>query len=288
MGNPEHMRIALTSVAEWNEWRSNNLRVQPDLTRIDLSSRDLRGVDFRGVGLFKANLSNANLERAILRQSIMIKTDLTGANLNGAYVYGASVWDVSLAGANQSGLIITDRDQPVITVDDLEMAQFIYLLLNHENLRRALNSVMDRGVLILGRFGGGGIEILRELAATLRELKYLPIIFDFERPRDRNFTETVQVLAGLSRFVVTDLSGPSVPQELYATVPHFKIPFVPILEEGSRPYAMFADIFEYDWVMKPVVEFRDAADLSSKVRMIVEPAEARIAKRQKLLHDLLG
>jgi hypothetical protein len=56
------------------------------------------------------------------------------------------------------------------------------------------------------------------------------MIFDFDRPDSRNYTEMVKILVGLSRFVIVDLSGPSVPQELYATIPHFKIPFVPIGE----------------------------------------------------------
>src|SRR5258708_38478353 len=99
------------------------------------------------------------------------------------------------------------------------------------------NGVKERGVLILGRFGGGGLEVLQAIAAKLREEKYLPIIFDFERPQDRNYTETVKTLAGLARFIIADLSGPSVPQELYATVPHFKIPFVPIIEASRKPYS---------------------------------------------------
>ena len=81
MGNPDHMRIILDGdVDTWNLWRRNNLRVQPDLTRIDLSGRDLSKIDFRGVGLFKANLSGCNLSEAVLRQSIAIKTDFTNAN----------------------------------------------------------------------------------------------------------------------------------------------------------------------------------------------------------------
>lgn len=78
MGNKEHMAVARRGVEEWNAWRAANLRVQPDLTRVDLSGYDLTGVDFRGVGLFKANLSAARLVRANLRQSILIKTDSRG------------------------------------------------------------------------------------------------------------------------------------------------------------------------------------------------------------------
>jgi hypothetical protein len=101
-------------------------------------------------------------------------------------VYGASVWNAKLEGAKQDNLIITPHGEPPITVDDLEIAQFIYLLLNHKKLRNVLNAVTERGVLLLGRFGGGGLEVLHALAARLREEKYLPIIFDFDRPYDRN------------------------------------------------------------------------------------------------------
>src|SRR5262249_27447441 len=147
-----------------------------------------------------------------------------------------------------------------------------------------LNAVTKRGVLILGRFGGGGVEVLRELGEALRQSGYLPMIFEFERPEDRNYTETVRTLAGLARFVVADLSGPSVPQELYATVPHLKIPFVPILEEGKRPYAMFADLLEYPWVLNPIVEFDSIPQLIQKLPdEIVSPAEMRIETRQAKL-----
>ena len=117
-------------------------------------------------------------------------------------------------------MIITHWDEANVKVDDIQVAQFIYLLLKFENLRNVLNAVTKRGVLILGRFGGGGLEVLRELGEGLRRCDYLPMIFEFERPEDRNYTETIRTLAGLARFVVVDLSGPSVPQELYATVPH--------------------------------------------------------------------
>jgi hypothetical protein len=133
-------------------------------------------------------------------------------------------------------LIVTPPSEATFVVDNLEVAQFIYLLLNHKKLRDVFNTMTERGVLILRRFGGGGLEVLQAIAAKLREEKYLPIIFDFERPQDRNYTETVKTLAGLARFVIADLSGPSVPQEPYATIPHFKIPFVPIIEASRKPF----------------------------------------------------
>lgn len=192
-----------------------------------------------------------------------------------------------LEGAKQDNLIITPPGEPTIAVDDLEVAQFFYLLLNHQKLRNVLNAVTERGVLLLGRFGGGGLEVLQAVAARLREEKYLPIIFDFERPHNRNYTETVKTLAGLSRFIIADLSGPSVPQELYATVPHFKIPFVPILEAGRKPYAMAVDLLEYPWVIRPPVTFVSTEELLSLVSSkIIAPAEEKHQARQQLLDKL--
>jgi hypothetical protein len=174
-------------------------------------------------------------------------------------------------------------------VDDLEVAQFIYLLLNHRKLRKVLNAITERGVLILGRLGGGGLEVLEAIAAKLRGLKYLPIIFDFERPADRNYTETVKTLVGLSRFVIVDLSGPSVPQELYSTVPHFKIPFVPILEDGRGKYSMADDILEYPWVVEPPVRFADVEHLVKVLpTQIIAPAENWVKDREDRLADLFG
>jgi hypothetical protein len=222
----------------------------------------------------------------------LIRADFSDANLTGCKVYGTSAWEVKLERTKQKALVITPPDragEAVVTVDDLQVAQFVFLLLNHEALRVVLRSVTERGVLLLGRFGGGGIEVLSAIADRLREKGYLPMIFDFPRDPNRNYTETVKTLVGLSRFVVVDLSGPSVPQELYATVPHFKIPFVPILERGRHPWAMFKDILEYDWVLKPIVEFEDRVSLQQMLdRRIVAPAEARATQRQRLLQQLFG
>jgi hypothetical protein len=252
-----------------------------NLSRTKLHGADLRQANLNGVNLSWANLNGANLSAASLLQSNFEKADLTGCR-----VYGVSAWNLNLDGARQSDLIISRRDEPTITVDDLEVAQFIYLLLNYKKLHNVLNVVTERGVLILGRFGNGGLELLQAIAAKLRELNYLPIIFEFDRPESRNFTETIKTLAGLSRFVIADLSGPSVPQELYATVPHFKIPFVPIIEKGRKKYAMFVDILEYPWVLSPV-EFEEKAQLLELLLgKIIDPAEEKHQERQKLLDEL--
>src|SRR6266516_5792400 len=257
MANQEQLEILKQGREAWNQWREKHRDavIQPDFYKADLSGLDLSRADLSEANLHHANLTGANLTRANLSKAVLVGADLTRATLRECIIYGASAWDVKLEGATQDSLVITPEGKPAISVDNLEVAQFIYLLLNHKKLRDVLNTVTRRGVLLLGRFSGGGLEVLQALAAKLREEKYLPIMFDFERPQDRNYTETITTLAGLSRFVIVDLSGPSVPQELYATVPHFKIPFVPIIEASSKPYAMVIDILEYPWVVRPPVTF---------------------------------
>ena len=244
----------LTSAELWCASLQGTNLTKATLDYAEASGIHAMGADLSYARLLNADLSEADLSDANLTYATLVRTKLDGATLTGCNVYGISVWDVSLDGTEQSRLIIGRDNASPVMVDDIEVAQFVHLLLNHRKLRKAIDAVAERGVLILGRFSHGGLEVLEALAATLREMKYLPIIFDFDRPSGRNYTETIMTLAGLSRFVVADLSGPSVPQELHATVPNFKIPFVPILHTGTKPYAMVVDILEYPWVI-PIVKF---------------------------------
>jgi hypothetical protein len=73
----------------------------------------------RSTCLGGADLNGADLERAPL-----IETDLTDADLTGCRIYGVSAWGLKLAGAKQQNLIITHHNEPQITVDNIEVAQF--------------------------------------------------------------------------------------------------------------------------------------------------------------------
>lgn len=260
-----------------------------DLRYANLSGATLRGANLSGAQLNYATLRDVNLTDADLSCATLVSTDLQGATLNNSRVYGVSAWNVNLKEAKQHQLIVTQEGEPTVKVDSLEVAQFVYLLLENANLRTILDTIGQKAVLILGRFGEGGIEVLHTIAEGLRESGYLPMIFEFARPADKTYTETVRTLAGLARFVVVDLSGPSVPQELYATIPHTKIPFVPILEKGMRPYSMFVDLLEYEWVLKPILEFESSNDLLLQLaERIIGPAETRVAIRLAKLRELFG
>ena len=197
-------------------------------------------------------------------------------------IYGISAWDVKLSeGTKQQSLIVTAGDAPEITVDDLEIAQFVYLLLHNEKIRRVIDTVGKKGVLLLGRFTEGRIEVLERLRDELRRRGYLPIVFNFDKPETKDFTETVRLLAGLSKFVIADITNPkSAPLELQATIPEIMVPFRPIIEKGQEPFAMLQDLWikHRDWVFEPIYYSTLDRLIGALDEKIINPAEARFAE----------
>jgi hypothetical protein len=231
--------------------------------------------------LFGADLSGADLSGANLELSSLVKA--TDSDLTGCRVYGISVWGLKLDRAKQQNLVITwevDKE-PEITVDNIEVAQFVYLLLHNEKIRDVIDTVGKKGVLLLGRFTEGRIEILKRLREELRNRGYLPIVFNFDKPETKNFTETVRLLAGLSHFVIADVTNPkSAPLELQAAVPQVMVPFRPIIQEGEKPFAMLEDLWisHREWVFEPLYYSSLDALVGALDEKIIKPAKARFAE----------
>lgn len=236
-----------------------------------LSHAFLTGVNFTDASLHEAHLDNANLKRAIL-----VGTDLIQADLSGSYIHGIASWDVQLEGAIQQNLVITTRNETEVTVDNLEVAQFIYLLLSNKKIRDVIDTITSKVVLILGRFTDERKVVLDALRNELRKWNYTPVLFDFEKPISRDFTETVRTLAHLSRFIIADLTDPSsIPQELQAIVPDLEVPVQPILLETKREYSMFVDFKKYHWVL-PIYLYKDPESLITSLQeAIIEPADKK-------------
>ena len=250
----------------------------------DLGGADLRKANLSGALLIEANLREADLSDANLVWANLVLTNLENAALTGCRIWGISAWDVKLSeGTKQQGLIITPKDQPAVTVDDLEVAQFVYLLLHNEKIRRVIDTVGKKGVLLLGRFTEGRIAVLERLREELRKRGYVPIVFNFDKPETKDFTETVRLLAGLAKFVIADITNPkSSPLELQATVPEIMVPFQPIIERGEKPFAMLPNLqTKYDWVLD-LIEYSSVDRLVKTMdAKIIRPAEARFAKLVK-------
>jgi uncharacterized protein YjbI with pentapeptide repeats len=255
--------------------------IQANLNGADLTDADLIHAKLLGANLSYADLSGAELISANLTGAVLVGTKFMNANLSGCHVYGVSVWDVHLDEAVQTDLVVTPDGTLRITVDDLEIAQFIYLLLNNQKIRNVLNNIASKVVLILGSFTPERKRILDAIREELRKRNYLPVLFDFEGPSNRDITETVSTLAHMARFVIADITdAKSIPQELMKIVPALpSVPVRPILLSSEPEWAMFKDLLRYPWVIKPFL-YRDEAHLLAALNEeVISPAEAKVREQ---------
>jgi len=260
-----------------------------------LSGAHLNWADLTGANLDWANLIGADLSRAILKNAHLTGADLREARLNGASLEGAilkgcnvfltSAWELKLDDrTEQSDLIITPPDQPPITVDNIEVAQFFCLLLHNEKIRQVIDTITSKMVLILGRFKPERKAVLDAIRDELRKRNYLPVMFDFEKPASRDLTETISTLAHMARFIIADITDHSaVPVELALIVPNLKsVPVAILIQRSSKEYALFDHIRRYDWVLEPY-RYEDQAQLIASIgEMIIAPAEMKVSECRPL------
>lgn len=249
-----------------------------DLSYAKLINANLSNADLNNVNLSYADLTNANLSDALLKCAILTNTNFDKANLTNCLIYGIAVWDVKLNETIQKDLIITPEGAPTITVDNLEVAQFIYLLLHNEKIRHIIDTITTKVVLILGRFTPKRKIILEAIRKELRKHDYVPVLFDFDKPARRDTQETITMLARMAKFVIADITSPkSIPQELKSIVETLpSVPIKPLLMKGRRPWGMFDHIKRYPWVLA-VHHYRDLDDLKATlIEKVIAPAEAKV------------
>jgi len=260
---------------------------------------DLTGANLSQAMMFDTDFSYANLSKTDLTGTTLAKASLVGAKvhkskLSNSWIYAVNVWDLEGEFEEQKDLVITRKGQPEITVDNIKIAQFIFLLLENTEIRDVINTLTSKSVLILGRFTPERKTVLDALRNKLREYNLLPILFDFDRPTDKDFTETIKTLAGISYFVIADVTNPkSSPLELQATVPDYQIPFVPIIQEGEQPFSMMADLHQkYNWVL-PTRSYDSIETLMAALKPgIIDPAvemrnKLRLVKAQEQVTESL-
>ena len=120
--------------------------------------------------------------------------------------------------------------------------------------------------------------VLNALREELPERHYVPILFDFEKPRSSGTDETITLLARMAKFIIADISdAKAVLQELRAIVPDLpSLPVQPIILAIQEEPGMF-DFYRNRPSFLPVHRYADQkqllADLSDKV---IRPAELKV------------
>ncbi|NER82345.1 MAG: pentapeptide repeat-containing protein [Leptolyngbya sp. SIO1D8] len=143
MANEKHLEILNQGVEAWNQWREENPKLKPDLSRANLhnanlSYANLSEVNLRGANLNLANLRYAKLSKANLSNTNPFEANLSGADLKGANLSGtnlsyANLSETNLRGANlrSASLIYTDlRNADLFEADlfeaDLRVVQALF------------------------------------------------------------------------------------------------------------------------------------------------------------------
>src|SRR5436190_22675 len=121
MADPEHLKLFMQNVADWNAWREEHPEIVPDLSEtwlhvayhggldlhhINLSGADLHQADFQcDISFYGANLCETDLSEASLCNVELRDADLSEANLSGTDLRGAN-----LSRANLSGVFLIEAD----------------------------------------------------------------------------------------------------------------------------------------------------------------------------------
>jgi uncharacterized protein YjbI with pentapeptide repeats len=275
MANEDQLRIIRQGVEVWNKWRTKN-----PYDGVDLSGADLSNANLWRANLSEANLTDTDLSEADLSGASLIETTLVRTKLTGCRIYGISAWGLKIKDPVQSDLIITPYCDPDITVDNLQVAQFIYLLLHNEDIRHVIDTITSKVVLILGRFTPERKAVLDAIRNELRRRDYLPVMFDFNKPASRDLTETISTLAHMARFIIADITDASaVPVELERITPSLpSVPVAILIHCSNKEYALFDHIRRYNWVLEPY-RYEDQVELIASIgEKVIAPAETKVSE----------
>lgn len=238
--------------------------------------------DFEKAFLFRSSfydseLTGTSFKHSDLSESKFIASTLTKVDLSNSRIYGISVWDSTFDSlSHQENLIINSVSDSEITVDSIEIAQFIYLIINNSKIRNVIDTLTSKVVLILGRFQDDRKEILNSIKIKLREMNYLPILFDFEKPASRDYIETISTLAHLSRFIIADFSDAKIVlEEVPHVVRNLSVPVQPIINSSQKVPVTLKNLQKFPWVLE-TFEYSNYFDIETGISdKIIESLEKK-------------
>lgn len=235
-----------------------------NFNNVSMRLANLSGAMFNECTFINSDLSYCVAQNTIFKNSKIVNSKLEYVNFTGSHferitikdcsVFGISTWDLDLEGCTQSNNNIVPNSQMSITIDDIELAQFVYLILDNRKFRNTIDTLVSKVVLILGNFSSNNKPILNKIFIELRKLNLVPILFDFEKPLNRDTTETVSTLAHISKFVIADLTGArSIGHEMATLIPNLRsVNIYPIVRRNEVEYSMFNDFKAYNWVKQTI------------------------------------
>jgi uncharacterized protein YjbI with pentapeptide repeats len=256
----------------------------------DFSGANLSNANFTNSFLsncifYQVNFSNAIISNSFLQRCVIVEGNVSGCVIINCFIYGLSAWGLKGVFKEQSGLVITPKNRGAqITVDNLDMAQFIFLLLDNKNIRNVIDTVTSKTVLILGRFTPERKEVLDTLRIELSKYNYVPVLFDFENSANQTLLETVITLAGMARFIIADITiATMVREELRTIIEKYPSkPIKPILLETEKSYVTFPEILNSFKSVLSIYSYKDKQDIILNIEKLINPIEDWLEQKKNL------
>lgn len=247
---------------------NNTSLITTSLMRSNLAKATIKDSDFMGSNLWGSDLSSSSIINTNLYGCNLTNTNLSSSKILNCEIYGISAWNIKRNQQTMMRDLIISKDRykdPLITVDDMEIAQFIYSLLNNEKIRNMVDTMRTKGVLILGSFCDDKKnkitpkKVLDKIKEELLKKNYVPIVFDFDPSKKLDLISTVKTLALLSSFIIVDLSTPAGQLiEIGNLVREFPIPFIPIASNKTEHITGMVSkkaLGNYHWFKKDIIYY---------------------------------
>ena len=182
--------------------------------RVDLSHAKLTTADFRLAKLDQVNLEFAKLDRV----------NFSGTRMVNCLVNGVMATDLETQGIQLQKLIISNHDDPTVTVESLEVVQTIFARLY--SLTVDCNSGASPNlVLVFGDFQKERRKILRSIYWELKRRGLSPVLVYLDKPAGRSFFALLHQLALMARFIIGDVSQPDLlPVDFINFIAQFRLP----------------------------------------------------------------
>jgi uncharacterized protein YjbI with pentapeptide repeats len=257
-----------------------------DLSDASLSGASLNGAQLCAAILCRTSLTGANLTGASLIQAQLLMTRLERANLTGCQVYGILAQGATMNETLQSDLIISPPKAPVVTVDQLAIARFLELLLNHREPGEAIETMTTRFVLILGRFTDARKRLLEALREALRRRNYRPVSLDPGKASGRELSEHLLPLGRIARFIIADFTEAgglaSVVERMLSA--QSSVPLQPLQQMTGGEIVLSNSLKSCAGVLPPYFYRNpDSRDVAEKIMASVEAATRQDAEHLRFV-----
>ncbi|NEQ49552.1 MAG: pentapeptide repeat-containing protein [Leptolyngbya sp. SIO3F4] len=197
MADAEHVELLKQGVEKWNQWRTKNSQVIPNLRaanlrKVNLGNANLRGgslhaADLQGANLYgarfcKADLRGANLQETDLRKADLGYAKLHGANLSGVNLRAAKMRGFDLRGVTLCGADLRGADLSTANLNEsnLSSADLRYAILRKT---QALNTKLKQAILTGACLEDWNINSSTSFDDAICEYIYLKVGQKERRPR---------------------------------------------------------------------------------------------------------